>query len=209
MGVAGPDYVALEALYDLLTDGRDAPLTKLLVEDRKLTDAVTMYSYDSEIAGEGVLSVRAYDGVRLDAVKAAVDDGLTGFGRSGVDPAALARVKTLREAAIYARLGDVDGKATTIARYEAQTGDPQFLDVYLQRLRVLTPADIDRVLRRYILNRTNVAVSAAPKGQPKLALSGAQVVVAATEPIVQGAEAEVDQNAGRTAFAHAVQDRPH
>ncbi|URW76786.1 insulinase family protein [Sphingomonas donggukensis] len=201
VGIADPDYVALEALYDLLTDGRDAPLTKLLVEDRKLTDAVSMGSYDSEIAGEAMLSVRAYDGVKLDAVRAAIDAGLAQFGTAGVDPAALARVKTLREAAIYAGIGDVDGKATTIARYEAQTGDPEFLDVYLRRLLALTPADIDRVFRRYIAGRPNVSVSAVPKGQPALALTGATMVVPATEPIVQGAEAEVDQTAGRTAYA--------
>ncbi len=198
VGVANPDAAALDALFDLLTDGRDAVLTKLLVDDKKLTDKVEMYQWDSEIAGEAVIQTRAYDGVKLDAVKAAIDQGLAGFR---VDPAALARVKTLKEAAIYAQIGDVDGKATTIARYEAQTGDPQFLDVYLARLRALTPADVDRVFRRYIAGRPSVSMSAVPKGRPELALAGATMVKPVTEPIVQGAEAAVDQTAGRTAYA--------
>lgn len=198
VGVTSPDAVAIEVLGDLLTEGREAPLTKLLVEDEKLTDDVDLGGWDSEIAGEAMLSVRAFPGVTLDRVKAAVDRGLAGFR---VDPAALARVKTLREAAVYGGLGDVDGKATTIARLEAQTGDPEFLDTYLARLRALTPADIDRVFRRYLLDRPNVAVSAVPKGGAALALPGATMVVPVTEPIVQGAEAAVDQTAGRTAFA--------
>ncbi|HET9511260.1 MAG TPA: insulinase family protein, partial [Sphingomonas sp.] len=185
-------------LGDLLTEGRDAPLTKLLVEDRKLTDKVDIGNWDSEIAGESVLAVRAFPGVTLDQVKAAVDQGLAQFR---VDPAALARVKTLREAAIYSQLGDVEGKAMTIARYDAQTGDPNFLDTYLARLRALTPADIDRVFRRYFLNRPSVSVSAVPKGKAALALTGATMVTPVTEPIVQGAEAAVDQTAGRTAYA--------
>jgi zinc protease len=198
VGVADPDFVALEALYALLTEGRDAPLTKLLVDDRKLTDKVEMESHDSEIAGEALLGVRAYDGVTLDQVLSAIEDALKGYH---VDPEALARVKTLREAAVFAQIGDVDGKATTIARYEAQTGDTQFLDTYLARLRALTPADIDRVFRRYIAGRPSVSISAVPKGQSALALKGATMVTPLTEPIVQGAEAEVDQNAGRTAYA--------
>ncbi|MES2337606.1 MAG: pitrilysin family protein [Pseudomonadota bacterium] len=198
VGVSSPDAVALDVLFDLLTDGRDAALTKVLVDDKKLTDKVDMYQWDSEIAGEAVIQTRAYDGVSLDSVKAAIDQALKGFR---VDPAALTRAKTLKEAATYAQIGDVDGKATAIARYEAQTGDANFLDTYLTRLRALTPADIDRVFRRYIAGRPSVSVSAVPKGQAKLALAGATMVTPVTEPIVQGAEAAVDQNAGRTAFA--------
>jgi len=201
VGVADGDAVALEVLGDLLTEGREAPLTRLLVEDRKLTDQVDVYSWDSEIAGEIVLAVRAFPNVTLDRVKGAIDQGLGDFARAGVDPAALARVKTLREAALYGSIGDVDGKATTIARYEAQTGDPEFLDTYLARLRALTPADIDRVFRRYVYERPSVAMSAVPKGKPALALTGATVVQPVTEPIVQGAEAAVDQNAGRVTYA--------
>ncbi|WP_294339833.1 pitrilysin family protein [uncultured Sphingomonas sp.] len=200
VGVADPDAVAIEMLGDLLTEGREAPLTKLLVEDKKLTDRVDIGNWDSEIAGESVLAVRAFPNVTLDQVKAAVDQGLAQFR---VDPAALARVKTLREAAIYSQLGDVDGKATTIARYEAQTGDPDFLDTYLTRLRALTPADIDRVFRRYFYQRPTVSVSAVPKGKAALALTGAAMVTPITEPIVQGAEAAIDQNAGRTAYTRS------
>ncbi|MHA6722877.1 M16 family metallopeptidase [Sphingomonas sp. RS2018] len=198
--VGNPDYVALEALSDLLTDGRDAPLTKVLVDERKLTDRVDMYSWDSEIAGEVVLQTRAFAGVRLDQVKDAIDTTLTDFARTPVSAARLERVKTQRELAMLSALRDVDSKATTIARYEAQTGDPDFADTYLKRLRALTPADIDRVLRRYVLNRPSVAMSAVPKGRAALALTGATMVTPVTEPIVQGAEADVDQTAGRTAF---------
>jgi zinc protease len=198
VGVADPDAAALDILFDLLTDGRDAALTKLLIDDKKLTDKIDMYQWDSEIAGEAVIQTRAYGGVTLDAVKAAIDQGLAGFT---VDPAALARAKTLKETSVYALIGDVDGKATAIARYEAQTGDANFLDTYLTRLRALTPADVTRVFRRYIAGQPSVSVSAVPKGQARLALTGATMVTPVTEPIVQGAEAAVDQNAGRTAFA--------
>ena len=201
VGVADPDTIALQVLGDLLTDGRDAPLTKALVEQAKLTDAVSMSSWDSEIAGEMTLTVRAFDGVGLDRIKTTVDATLAEVARTGTDRRALERVKAQTEAMIYRELADVDRKATQIARWEAQTGDAEFLDTYLARLRALTPADIDRVLRKYIQGRPSVKISAVPKGKPALALTGATRVVPVTEPIVQGAEAAVDQTAGRTAVA--------
>ncbi len=44
-------------------------------------------------------------------------------------------------------------------------------------------------------------MSAVPKGKPELALTGAAMVRPVIEPIVQGAEAAVDQTAGRVAYA--------
>ena len=122
VGTSNPDQVALDVLFALLTDGRDAPLQKLLVNDLKLTDSIDGFAQASEIAGESGFAVRAFDGVDLDSVQAAIDQGLARFAKEGVDPAALARAKTKRETAFYSRLTNVDGKAQLIARFDV--GDP-------------------------------------------------------------------------------------
>ena len=197
---ADRDQVAVELLMDLLTDGRDAPLSKLLIDELKLTDEVGGYNNDAEIAGFAGIQVRAFDGVDLDRVKAGIDDGLARFACAGVSQAALDRAKAQREIALYASLSDVDSKAQLIARREAVTGDVNFLDTELARVRALTPADIMRVYRQYIAGKPSVAVSAVPKGKPELALSGATVAKLSIEPIVQGAEAAIDPAADKVAY---------
>jgi zinc protease len=193
------DGPALEVLFDLLTDGQDAPLNQVLVEEQKLTDEVGLSWNDAQMAGEAYLTVRAFDGVDLDRVQAAIDLGLRRFEQRGVDAAALQRVKAVREAAFYSSIESVLGKASRIAQYDAFLGRPDFVDTELARLRGVTAADVQRVYRRYLKDKPHVAASFVPKGKPELALAGSQRARVVEEPIVQGAEAAVDASAGRPA----------
>jgi zinc protease len=195
------DQPALEVLAQMLTDGRDTPLTRLLVEEKKLTDEVGATHRDGALTGEFRISVRAFDGVPLDQVQAAITEGLKRFETSGVDPAILARAKAKREADLYGALTTVEDKATTIARLDVTTGDANYFDTYLGQVRALTPADIQRVYRTYIAGKPNISVSAVPRGQAKLALTGATTATFPVEPIVQGAEAAVEASKGAATYA--------
>ena len=186
------DVAALEILGTLLAGSRDAPLSKLLVDEAKLTDQVSANHRDSELAGEFVIGVRAFDGVDLDRVKAAIDDGLKRFEAAGVDPQALQRAKAQAEVAALSQIGNVGEKAAIIAVLEASTGDANAYDALLARYRTISADDVMRVYRRYVASRPFVAVSAVPKGKAALALAGATVATFPVEPIVQGAEAAID-----------------
>ena len=111
-----PDMYALDVLSDLLTDGKRAPLNEVLIDEKKLTSAVSAFGYNSELAGETILSVRAFDGVDLDTVKAAIDEAFARFEAEGVDEKDLNRVKTEQEVAFYGAVGSVLGKAFTLAQ---------------------------------------------------------------------------------------------
>jgi hypothetical protein len=107
-----PDSAPLNALADLLTDGKKAPLNAVLIDEKKLTSEVSAGQNEGKIAGEMWLQVRAFDGKDLDAVKGALDEGFARFERQGVDPAALERVKTQQEVAVYDGIGSVLGKVS-------------------------------------------------------------------------------------------------
>jgi len=57
-----PDSYALRVLSSYLSQGKKAPLYKVLVENKQLTSYVSLYNYNSEIAGQIMLSVRGYQG---------------------------------------------------------------------------------------------------------------------------------------------------
>lgn len=191
------DEAALDVLLTLLTDGKEAPLTAVLVDEAQLTDAVGGFNSNDQIAGVSTLQVTAFDGVDLDAVRAALDQGFARFERQGVDPAALARVKTMAEAGFYTRLGSVLGKGSALARYDLYGTTP---DRDLAALQAVTAEDVMRVYQRYIKDRPHVATSFTPKGQAELALEGSAVAAVVEEPIVQGAEAAVDPRAETAAY---------
>ncbi|WP_395943093.1 M16 family metallopeptidase [Brevundimonas sp.] len=198
---AHPDAAALQVLAQYLTDGKEAPLNAVLIDQKQLTSGVSAYLDAEQIAGAFMLSVRAFDGKDLDQVQAALDEAFAKFEADGVDPEALQRVKTMQEAGFYRSLGSVLGKGRMLARSDATSGDPVFLETNLARLRAVTAEDVMRVYRQYVAGRPHVATSFVPKGHPELALEGSTVAAVVEEPIVEGAEAPVDQNAGRTEVA--------
>ena len=195
------DAQAVNVLLQLLTDGKESPLTAVLVDEKKLTAEVQASQYSNQIAGEVYLTVRAFDGVDLDTVQSALDEGFARFERDGVDAAALDRIKTVAEADFYADLDSVLGKGAALARYDAFGGSA---DSDLAQLRAVTAEDVMRVYRQYIAGRPHVSTSFVPKGQTELALTGAVVAAVVEEPIVQGAEAAVDPRSGDVAYARTA-----
>ena len=191
------DEAALDVLFDLLTAGKEAPLTAVLVDEKKLTSAVAGFTSANQIAGMAMIQVTAFDGVDLDAVGAALNEGLARFESEGVDEAALQRVKTVAEAGFYARLGSVLGKGAALARYDLYATSP---DRDLAALRAVTAQDVMRVYRTYLKDRPHVATSFTPKGKADLALAGSTRAAVVEEPIVQGAEAKVDARAQAAAY---------
>ncbi|MBW8369208.1 MAG: insulinase family protein [Arenimonas sp.] len=191
------DEAALDVLVELLTAGKQAPLTAVLVDEKKLTNQVGGFNRADQIAGMVMLQVTAFDGVDLDSARAALDEGFARFESQGVDLAALERVKTLAEAGLYGQLGSVLGKGAALARHDLYSTSA---DTDLAALRAVTAQDVMRVYRTYLKDRPHVATSFTPKGQAGLALENSTLAAVVEEPIVQGAEAAIDASAQGAAY---------
>lgn len=199
---ADPDSRPLQVLLDLLTSGKEAPLAKVLVDERHLAAKVDSYQYGSEIAGEAYISVRGFEDVDLDRVAEGLDAGFARFELDGINAEALARIKTPQETVFFSNLESVEDKAQLIARFDLYAGTPNFGEIDLARLRAVTARDVMRVYRKYIAGRPHIVTSVVPKGHPELAVAGATPARIVEEAIVQGAEAPYDPATGpRPVFA--------
>ena len=96
-----PDSYPLAVLTQYLSQGKKAPLYKVLVEEKKLTDEVSMSSQTSELAGQIDLTVRAFPDKDLDEVSKAVDEALARFDREGISEKDLHRIKAGQETRFY------------------------------------------------------------------------------------------------------------
>jgi zinc protease len=191
-----PDGKAIEVLVRVLTDGRDAPLTAVLVEEKKLTSEVWAGAQAFRLGGNLLMTVTAFDGVDLDQVDAAMAEAFQRFERDGVDPAALQRAKATLESEFFGQLSSVLGKGQLLARSSVYGEAPDQFDKELAALRAVSAEDVMRVYRTYLKGRPNVTTSFVPKGQLQLAQEGSSKANVVEEAIVQGAEAAVDPNAG-------------
>ncbi len=182
------DAYALDLLANILAVGKDSILYKTLVEQDKLAPDVQASNHSGEIAGVFSFTVRAFDGVDLDKVKASLDKALATFKANGFGDEQLQRIMTQRETNFYNGLTSVFNKAAAIARYNEFANDPHLITTEIERYRAVTKEDIMRVFNQYIDGKHSVATSFVPKGQIELALEGAIKADVVEEKIVQGAE---------------------
>ncbi|MDI1243369.1 MAG: pitrilysin family protein [bacterium] len=187
-----PDSYALDVLTTYLSDGKKAPLYQVLVEEKKLAPGASMYNFTSELAGQTQLEVRAFQGKDLDEVAAAVSEAFSRFEKNGISQKDLDRIKAGQETAFYNSLSNVLGKGAQITQCSIFANDPSCIEKNIAGILAVTPADVVRVYDKYIKGKNFVATSFVPKGEIALALDGSKKAEVVEEPIVQGAEKEVD-----------------
>ncbi len=193
-----PDSYALDVLTQYLADGKNAPLYRVLVEDKKLTSDISMFNYNSELAGQIMLEVRAYPDKDLDEVITGINEAFAKFEKEGILEKDLNRIKAGQETRFYNSLASVLGKGAQLAQYNYLTGNPGFVETDIKNILAVTPADVMRVYQKYIKNKNYVATSFVPKGKSALALDGSKKAAVTEEKIVQGAEDAVDPTAAAT-----------
>ena len=189
-----PDSYPLNVLADYLSNGKKAPLYKVLVEDKQLSSDVGMFNGDSELAGDMQLQVRAFPGKDLDAVSAAIDEAFAMFEKDGISATDLSRIKAGQERQFYNSLSNVLGKGAQLAQGNIFANDPAIAEKEIARILAVTPADVKRVYDKYIKGKNYVATSFVPRGKVELALEGSKKAEVVEEKIVTGADAEVDPN---------------
>ncbi len=195
-----PDSYALGILADLLTDGKNSPFYKVLVEEEQVTSNVSMFSYTTEIAGELRLSLRAYPGTDLDTVASAVQEAFARFEKDGFTEADLNRIKAGIETGYYSGLSSVLGKAFQLAQYNIFAGNPGYINEDIKKTLDVTAADVQRVYEKYIKGKNFVVTSFVPKGSPELALEGSELAEVIEEKIVENGEGEAFEVTGETNY---------
>jgi len=186
-----PDSYALDVLTRYLAEGKKAPLYQVLVEEKKLAPNPVMFNFDSELAGQTHLVVRAFADKDLDEVAAAIGEAFARFEKTGISEKDLNRIKAGQETAFYNSLSSVLGKTVQLAQCNYLTNDPGCVEKDIKNILAVTPADVMRVYEKYIKGKPHVATSFVPKGKMNLALENSKRAEVVEEQIVQGAEEQL------------------
>ncbi|MFV8333767.1 M16 family metallopeptidase [Flavobacterium sp. GSP14] len=193
-----PDSYALEVLANYLSKGKKAPLYKTLVEDKKVTDAADLFQYNSEIAGQYMLSVTAFQKTNLNDVMNGINEAFKNFESEGISQQDLDRIKAGQETAFYTNLSSVLGKGFQLAQYEIFAGTPEYINQDVKNILAVTTQDVMRVYEKYIKGKNYVATSFVPKGQANLILEGSAVAAVVEEKIIEGKEDSFDASISAT-----------
>jgi zinc protease len=187
-----PDLYAIDILNEYLTIGKTAPLNEVLIDEEKLTSEIDMFSYTKELSGEIFLMMTSNSGDDLAGLVPAIERGLARFEENGISQEALDRIKAGLEVEFYEGIQSVLGKAIQLAQYNVYAGDPGYYKNDIENIQAVTTDDVMRVYKKYMKDKPFIATSIVPKGELELALEGSTKADVVEEPIVQGAEEEVD-----------------
>lgn len=186
------DSYALDILTQYLSQGKNAPLSKILVDDLKLTSFTSMWNWSSELSGQMQLGIRGFNNVDLNDINNGIKKAFENFEKNGIPEKDLNRIKAGLETQFYNSLSSVIGKGTNLASYNTYAGDPGFINKEIGITLAVTKEDVMRVYNTYIKEKNFIATSFVPKGMTKLALKGSAEAIIKEEKIIQGAEEKFD-----------------
>ncbi|MBI2218688.1 MAG: insulinase family protein [Candidatus Rokubacteria bacterium] len=145
------DAAALEMMSTILSSGRASRLYRRLVYERQLAlDAGGDYSYLSFDPNLFWFWATPMPGQTPETLEKELLAELGRLQAEPVIPEELERARNQIEAAFVFQEDSVHRRASLLARFELNGGWRQ-KDTYLQRIRAVTPADIQRVARAHFL----------------------------------------------------------
>ncbi len=185
------DAYALDYLGEILSDGKEAPLYKVLVEEKELTSQPYAYNSANQIAGQFRISVTANAGVDLDSIEAGIQEAFALLETEGVTDRDIERIKAGQETDFYNGISSVLGKSFQLARYDVFTGDPGFITKDIENIKAVTKEDVMRVYEKYIKGKPFVLTSFVPKGQMDLIAENSEKAQVVEEEITENVETEI------------------
>lgn len=187
------DYYALAYLGPLMSQGKKAPLYKVLEKERMLTTSQNAYNSSQEIAGSFSIVVTANEGVSLAAVEEAIFDAFRLFEEEGFTDEDVERIKAGQETQFYNGISSVLGKAFQLASYNEYAGDPSYYLQDIEKLKAVTRADILRVYEKYVKGRPYLATSFVPKGQLALVAEGSADAGVKEEDVANATQVSIEE----------------
>jgi zinc protease len=164
--VGTPDDDVLDVISTVLSNGRTARFYKRLIEKDQLAADVSASNSTGRYPGWFGVNVDAIPGKDRAKVEAAVFEELAKLAAEPITPAELARVRRTMIAAFVYRLEDVHDLCDLIAK-SVTYADLSKLQTYLDRILAITPADVQRVAKKYFDPNAACVVWSLPPGMGK------------------------------------------
>ncbi len=159
-----PDRPALVVLTSILTGGRTSRLHRRLILEDRIATSVTSSVGPGDL-DPGHFSINAVPRAPHETgeVERAIYEELDRLREQPPDSLELARVRNQLEASRVRRLRSNFGLAFQIARSATLYGDWQTTFRYTGRLQAVTPADVQRVVRRYFTPENRTVTTLVPE----------------------------------------------
>ncbi len=175
-----PDAYALDVLAIIAGQGKSSRLYQELRQRRGLVHQIDANSYTP--AHPGLFTVQALaDAGHRDTAITAIREQMARFAREPVADDELRKAIKITLSSHLDKFKTMEGQASDLAYNDILTGDPNFAEQYLARIRQVTATDLQRVAARYFTDANLTITSLDPIGtaapQAATAPAGADITI--------------------------------
>lgn len=187
------DSYALDYLSELLSQGKKAPLYKVLEKENQYTSSQYTYNSSQEIAGSFNIVVTANDGISLKEVENGINEAFQLFEEEGFTDEDVERIKASLETDFYNMMSSILYKAFILANYNEYAGDPSYYSTDIEKVKAVTKDNILKVYNKYIKGQPFLATSFVPKGQLDMVAEGSVDAGVVEEDVMTAAEVNIEE----------------
>jgi zinc protease len=145
------DAYALEIASEVLSDGKSSRLYRDLVVDKQMVvDAGADYDMTSFDPGMFEISAQLRPGIKTDDAFAEFDKQIAALASTPVNAEELQKAKNLEQASFVYGQDSVFREAMLLGLYQ-MLGNYRMIDEYMPNIDKVTPADVQRVAKTYLI----------------------------------------------------------
>ncbi len=157
------DTPALDVLASIVGHGRSSRLAQELKEKRKLVHDVSAWSFTPKEPGLFTIHARV-DPENEEATIAAIEEQVLHWYTAPFTDAEISKAQRRVIAAELSELETMAGQASGYATGEFYVGDPRYGETYVRQIRRVTPEELQRVVRQYLVPEQSSLTILAPEG---------------------------------------------
>jgi predicted Zn-dependent peptidase len=167
-----PDSAALDVLSDILSTGRSSRLNQAIVREKQL--ATGAFAGNQDTRGPGLYQVVAVvaPGKTPDAVEAAIYDEIEKVKNGPIAGWEIEKAQNAMRRQQALAVTNSLQRAIELGEYALFYNDPNLINTRIDRILKVTPADVQRVARKYLTRENGSVIVTVPK--PAAPTGGAQ-----------------------------------
>jgi zinc protease len=161
-----PDAKVLDLIASVLSTGQSSRLYKRMVDEEPLALSVNGRANDSFDPTLMTFTIQPRSGVDLARTEKVLYEELERLQTAEVPARELQKAKNQTLAAQYRQLKTIAGRAALLGHYEVLLGDYRKLFSVDKEVEAVTAADIQRVAKKYFLEKNRTVATLIPEVSP-------------------------------------------
>lgn len=164
-GMGDPDTYALEMLQTLLAGGQSSRIYKSIVDQKQLAVQAGAFPYSLEDAGLFIVLAIANMGVEPDSIESALYEEIQRVVKEGLTDREFQKLVNQTENDFISRNTSMEGISSSLASYYTFFRNPGLINTEIDRYLAVTPDDIIRVAKKYLVPENRVVLYYLPREQ--------------------------------------------